>query len=444
MVSWVESRQIVKYPVGWLRIGLLVLVIIANIVANYEGELAPVVPILLPYLHLTLTHYGYIIAGCAIVSAVVAIISGPYIDKIGRTFFVVFGTIVTSLVVFAMCLVHNTGEFILMRVIMAIILGVSIPATTGLIRDFTPRVGRALGFGLWTFGPVGANYLAAYVAGATLPIFNNSWRSQFIIMGGFCLVVSVIVAFFIRDLSPGLRAQVIHDHTSVTNANQSAQMDDGAIAPPKLVYGAFHIWALAVGIVLFLLLYFFTQAFGPVYLVTVFKFTPAVASSLASYFWLGNLVALIVVGMISDKLQLRKVFSFIGVIGLLIFMYFWIHLIGHQVTAGRMMMYTTIQGVLLGIGFGPWMALFSENLEDIHPTLQATGWGLWGLVTNVLVAVAASITFPIALKYGFGTWFDVCWAGVVAYGILIFFGRGPWFRHAKRGATTGVHRRTVA
>ncbi|WAH37490.1 MFS transporter [Alicyclobacillus dauci] len=428
MMSWVQSRYIMKYPVGWMRIGLLALVIIANIVANYEGELAPVVPLLLPDLHLTITNYGFIVAASAVVSAIVAVISGPWIDKYGRTFFVVAGTIVTAIAVFGMCLVHNTTQFIVVRVIMAIILGVSIPATTGLIRDFTPRVGRALGFGLWTFGPVGANYLAAGVAGATLPIFHNSWKSQFIIMGIFCLVVAIIVAFLIRDLSPGLRAQVVHDNTSVANVNHSAQAQNETIASPKLVYGSFHIWALAIGIVLFLLLYFFTQAFGPIYLVTAFKYSPAEASTLASYFWLANLVALVVIGWVSDRLQLRKIFSFIGVIGLLIFMYFWIHLIGHHVSAGTMMVYTSLQGVLLGFGFGPWMALFSENLEDIHPTLQATGWAIWSFVTNVLVAIAGSITFPVAERFGFAAWFDVCWAGVVIYGVLIFVGRGPWFR----------------
>lgn len=431
MASWVESRYIVKYPVGWLRVGLLVLVIIANIVANYEGELAPVVPIMLPALHLSLTNYGFIVAGCAVVSAIVAVFSGPFIDRYGRTLFVVGGTVITAVAVFAMCLVHNTGEFILVRVIMAIILGVAIPATTGLIRDFTPRVGRALGFGLWTFGPVGANYLAAGVAGATLPRFHNAWQSQFVIMGAFCLVVAIIVAFLIRDLSPGLRAQIIHDHRQVQSVEQRAAKSQDDIAPPRLVYRSFHIWALAVGIVLFLLLYFFTQAFGPIYLVEAFKYSPAEASSLASYFWLANLVALVVVGWISDKLQLRKVFSFIGVIGVLIFMYFWIHLIGHQVSVSTMMLFTSLQGVLLGIGFGPWMALYSENLEDIHPTLQATGWAIWSFVTNVLVAIASSITFPIVGKYGFAAWFDVCWAGVVIYGILIFVGKGPWFR-AKR------------
>jgi MFS family permease len=438
MMSWVESRYIVKYPVGWLRVGLLALVIIANIVANYEGELAPVVPLLLPDLHLSLTNYGFIVAGSAVVSAIVAVFSGPWIDKYGRTFFVVAGTVVTAIAVFGMCLVHNTLEFIIVRVIMAIILGVAIPATTGLIRDFTPRVGRALGFGLWTFGPVGANYLASGVAGATLPMFHNAWQSQFVIMGIFCLVVAFIVAFLIRDLSPGLRAQVINDHSAVAKANQASRTEGDDIAPPRLVYRAFHIWALAIGIVLFLLLYFFTQAFGPIYLVTVFKYSPAQASTLASYFWFANLAALVVVGYISDRLQLRKLFSFIGVIGLLIFIYFWIHLIGHPVSVGTMMFYTSLQGVLLGIGFGPWMALYSENLEDIHPTLQATGWAVWSFVTNVLIAFAGSITFPVAEKWGFGAWFDVCWVGVFIYGILIFFGKGPWFARKRQTAASST------
>ncbi|MFD0471363.1 hypothetical protein ACFQ0B_25890 [Nonomuraea thailandensis] len=85
---------------------------------------------------------------------------------------------------------------------LAFVDGVAMASTAPLIRDFSPRLGRAQAFGFWTWGPVGANFLAAAVAGWTLPIFNDSWRSQFVIMGCFSLVISAVIAFNIADLSP--------------------------------------------------------------------------------------------------------------------------------------------------------------------------------------------------------------------------------------------------
>jgi MFS family permease len=426
--TWLKRRELNVYPQGWFQIGLLVVVVVANIVANYEGQLAPVVPLLLPYLHLSTVDYGFIVAGTTVVSGIVAILAGSRIDRYGRSIFVVAGTFITSLAVFSMVLVHNSLDFFIVRFIMAITLGIIAPASSGLVRDFTPRFGRAFAYGFWTFGPVGANFLAAGIAGATLPLFHDAWQSQFIIMGSITLILSVLVAIFIRDMSPELRAQIIHNREEALRAHERAKQIREVRADPRLVYGAFNIWALSVGITLFLLVYFFTAAFGPLYLVTAFKYPAPLAASIASYFWLANLGSLLLAGWVSDRLQLRKPVSMFGVLALFVFMYFWIHLLGHPVAPGAMVLYTSLQGIFLGIGYGPWLALFSENVEDVHPALQATGWSIWGFTINLLAAVAGSVTFIVVDAHGYAAWLDICWAGVVAYGILIFFGKGPWFR----------------
>jgi MFS family permease len=432
--GWLKRRELAVYPQGWLQVGLLIVVVLANIVANYEGQLAPVVPLLLPYLHLSTVDYGFIVAGTTVLSGIVAILVGSRMDRYGRALFVVAGTFVTALAVYSMVLVHNPMDFIVVRIIMAIMLGLVGPSTTGLVRDFTPRTGRALAFGFWTFGPVGANFAAAGIAGATLPLFHDAWQSQFVIMGSICLLLSILVAVFIRDMSPQLRAQIIRDRKDAAVAHERAQDVKETTAPPRLVYGSVSIWALAVGINLFLLVYFFTASFGPLYLTAAFKYPPALAASIASYFWLANLGSLLLAGWVSDRLQLRKPVSMFGVLALFVFMDFWIHLLGHAVPPGQMVLYTSLQGIFLGIGFGPWLALFSENVEDIHGALQATGWSINTFVTYVIAAVAGSLTFIVVDAHGFAAWLDICWAGVVAYGILIFLGKGPWFHRAKEAA----------
>lgn len=429
MVSWYRSRVIRVYPQRWLRAGLLTLVVIANIVANYEGQIAPVAPLLLPYLHMSTQLYGLIGGLTAMVTGFAAIFLGPLVDRIGRVFFVVVGTGITALMVLCMALVHTVGEFILVRFVMSMILAMTLPATTGLVRDFTPRVGRAFGYGLWTFGPVGANYLAAWVAGWTLPMFHNAWQSQFVIMGIFCLVVTILVALFIRDLAPELRAEIVHDEQAANRLNTAGAGRDGEIAPTRLVYRSGRVWSLAVGIVLFLAIYFFVQAFGPLYFTMAFHYDPATAASVSSYFWLVNLGTLLAVGWVSDRLQLRKICSFVGVIGLFCYMYFWIGLIGRPVSIGMMEVYASLLGFFLAIGYGPWMAMFSEFLEDIHPTLQASGWAVYSCAAYVLAGGFAIATFVVVAQAGFQGWFSFCWFGVFVYGLVLLFMRSiPWFR----------------
>ncbi|MCL8206941.1 MAG: MFS transporter [Actinomycetia bacterium] len=433
LVQWLQRREIAVYPRGWLQVWLLTLVVVANLIHSYEGQLGPVVPLLVPALHLSLNAYGYIVAATTVVSGAAAVAAGPWIDRYGRTAFVIGGTVVTALAVLAMALVHTAAAFVVVRVILAIGYGVAYPATSGLVRDFTPRVGRALGFGLWTLGPVGADFLAAWVAGWSLPLFHDAWQSQFVIMGGFCLVTGLVVAAFIRDLSPALRSQVVRDRREAEEADRRARQTPTVMAHPRLVFRAWHVWALAVGQNLFLLIYFFTTAFGPLYLVQVFHYPPAVAAQIASTFWLADLGALILIGWVSDRARLRKPFSMAGVVGMTIFMYFWIHLIGQRPAPSVMVLYTSLQGVLLALGYGPWMALYSETLEDIHPSLVGTGWAISGLVVFVVAALADALTFPVVGRIGYAGWLTVCWIGIVVYGVVLLVVPGAW-RHAGRAA----------
>ena len=80
-------------------------------------------------------------------------------------------------------------QLLVVRSLLLFVEGAAVTTTAGLVRDFSPRLGRATAFGFWTWGPVGANFLAAGIAGATLPIFTT-WRSQFVIIGSIALLVS--------------------------------------------------------------------------------------------------------------------------------------------------------------------------------------------------------------------------------------------------------------
>src|SRR4051812_5541777 len=178
-VSYV--RYLDTYPIGRRRRLLLLMAVLASLITSYEAAIAPVVPLLLEDLGMTLPLYGAISAAAAMAGAVSGILAGRLADKVGRVRLLVPSMLLTALLCFTMTLVTAPGELLTVRIVLSFVDGIAIACTASLVRDFSPRMGRATAFGFWTWGPVGANFLSAAVASATLPLLLT-WQSQFYIM----------------------------------------------------------------------------------------------------------------------------------------------------------------------------------------------------------------------------------------------------------------------
>ncbi|MEC2131530.1 MFS transporter [Brevibacillus centrosporus] len=306
------------------------------------------------------------------------------------------------------------------------------------------NLGRALSFGFWSYGTSGSNFFAALIAGYTLPYFGT-WQSQFYIAGFLSLIVAVFVLFTIHDLSPRLREKVIESSATVEQVNEegvhreraSASSVDGstgssdAMTPLqnlRLAMKQKHIWALAIGCTFFLMLYLTLASYGPLILVQAFGYTPARAVFVSQFFWLFSLVTLIVSGYISDKLQLRKLMSLIGVIGMIVVMGIWIMTIHRPISESSMIFLISLMGGSLGFAYSPWMAIYSENLEDIHGGIQASGWAVWSFVLRIYAIISAIPLNLIAVRYGWDTWLWITMMGAILYIPLLCMGKGPWFK----------------
>ena len=111
--------------------------------------------------------------------------------------------------------VDSLGSLFTVRAILGFVEGAVVSASAGLVRDFSPRMGRAVAYGFWTFGPVGSNLMAASIAGNTLALFDNHWQSQFYIAGVISIVVAVFVMFTVHDLAPSIRHRIMQREDSV-------------------------------------------------------------------------------------------------------------------------------------------------------------------------------------------------------------------------------------
>jgi MFS family permease len=423
------SRQLDTYPTGGYRIWLLFIAILANFIASYESQIAPVLPLLLNDLNMDLHQYGVLSAISILAAALSSLLFGPLADRYGRVKFLVPSLFLTAVCVYGMALVETISQLFILRVVLSFVDGVAFGMTAGLVRDFSPRMGRALAYGFWTFGPVGSNFFASAVAGWTLPVYGH-WQSQFYIAGTVALISSIVILFAIRDLSPQLRSRIIHNKESMEEVNarpvRSERKDEKSRI--KQILGVPHLWLSSVGISIFLLTYFTMAGFGPKILVDAFGYEAHQAAGIAKYFWLLNLLTLLVAGWVSDRLQLRKIVSLFGAVGFGLFMIFFIGLFGTQVSEGQMIVYVSILGALLGITYGPWNALFSENAEDFNASLVSSAWGLHGCIIRVVPVVMNLVLPSVVASGGWHMWLTVAVAlGVIVYIPLLLLAKGPWF-----------------
>ncbi|WP_106348476.1 MFS transporter [Antricoccus suffuscus] len=399
--------------------------VLASLICSYEAAIAPAVPLLLPDLHMDLVTYGLITASALVVGALAGMVAGPLSDKLGRVRILIPLMGLTSILAFTMTLVDTPTHLVIVRCVLALVEGMAITTTAPLVRDYSPRMGRAQAFGFWAWGPVGANFISAGIASLTLPMFNNAWQSQFIIIGTLSLIASVVIALNIADLSPRLRAEVLEtEKVVIENAEGAPPAKFSTLLTNPMV------WAHVIGISAFLLLYLTVTGFGQLIITTTFHKSAAEASFIMAMFWVLNLTTLFLAGRWSDTLQLRRIFSLVFSVLSLVVMIYFATLLGDPNTSTVTLAITgAILGGAMGAAYSPWMANYSENSEDLDPRLQGLTWGIFYLVVR-LASVALTIIAPIIVKQtgSWQTWIIVCVVGVAVFIVLMPFYKGPWTR----------------
>src|ERR1700678_2980507 len=172
-----------------------------------------------------------------------------------------------------------------------------------LIRDMSPRLSRALAFGLLTIGPVGANFLSNFVAGKTLPIYHT-WQSQIWIMGFIAVAMYVPIVIWLCDLSSDLRMKIMKTELQALAAEGRLPAASELPTSTRDAFGRLlhhaEVWLLVLGIAANLTLYFAIQGFGPLMFTEAFHYSPAEAARMNQYFWLTNLGVLVLTGLLSD------------------------------------------------------------------------------------------------------------------------------------------------
>jgi MFS family permease len=384
-------RDLSTYPKNGARYWYLSIVVVTTIILYYQLYIGGAVATqILGGFHMTFLYYvGILVVGNSI--GAFASLAAGLADRFGRANLVVYGTIITSLLtLFGVPHVHTKLAFGILYGCVALVEGVILVATPALVRDFSPQVGRAAAMGFWTMGPVLGSLVVSEVSSHTLNHLHP-WQDQFIIAGVTGLVVALVALFALRELSAGIRDQVmvsLQEHTVIELRARGLDVEEATKRPFQQMFKP-DIIGSALAISLFLLGYYTAVAFFPIYFQTVLGFTPSQSNSLLNWYWSFNAIALVGFGAMSDRLSVRKPFMLVGAIGSIVISITFLSKATHNApTFSSVAILLAFIGVWGGAAFAPWMASFTETVERRNPALTATGLAVWGWLLRLVVAVS--------------------------------------------------------
>jgi MFS family permease len=391
---WLWRRQLSTYPETAPRVVYLAITVLATVTLYYELYVGgSVSTLLLVNLHMSFAFFVVSLALGNLLGAFGSLAAG-LADRLGRTNMVVFGLLLTGIfTAYVLPSATSKWAFVIESFVVGIIEGIALVATPALIRDFSPQVGRATAMGFWTAGPVLGSLVVSVVASNTIPTLVPSsrfWTHEYHICGAVGLIVFAITLFGLRELSPQLRDQLMvtmRDRILVEARAKGLNIAEMLHKPFRQLLKV-DVVVSAVAVSALLLIYYTAVGFGLIYLATVFGFSTKNANGLLNWNWGFNVIAVILIGMLSDLVRVRKPFMVIGGVGAAVMTVIYLEQAGHHPGYYTLALIVAMLSLFLGIAYTPWMASFTETVEARNPALTATGLAIWGWTIRVVVFVA--------------------------------------------------------
>jgi MFS family permease len=385
------QRQLHKYPDTWPRLGYLAIVVLTTIMLYYlyyvEGA---VTPLLLPYYHMSFAFFLYLLVASNAIGAFSAFIGGLS-DRIGRANLTIYGTLVVALVqLLAIPHIHDKWGFAAAYCVIGFVEGIILVSTPALMRDFSPQMGRGVAMGFWALGPTMGALAASLVATHTLDHLKP-WQDQFIISGLVCLGVVIIAFFFLRELSPQLRDQLMvsERERALVEARAMGIDVEKAIRRPIRSMMRLDLISSSIAISVFLLFYYASVSVLTIYWVVTFNRSTPQANGINVWYAAALSAGLVVAGFLSDWARVRKPFMLFGAICAMVMMGFLIAQTGHPHTGYYdNVLVIVLLAVSIALAYAPWMANYTEQVESHNPALTASGLAVWGWILRITVALS--------------------------------------------------------
>lgn len=429
------QRQLDYIPVGPDRYFMLSIKALAALMGGLAIALGPVAPLILPSQGFSAAEYGRVVGGVGIAGVIVGLTAGQLGDRFSRVRVLLWGMLPALVFHFLMAFMPDgePGLFIVLYACLGLTEAWAIVTVSALLRDFSPRTGRAVAVGLVTVGTIGANWSSTFLAGQYLNQLG-SWQRMFLLYGVISLVIWLLLVLFSRETSPAIRAQVVHSLEHRTTVERRAvELERAGVRVHgfwSFVAADWRLWALGLAQGLFLFGYFTFLQYGPLFTVQAFHQPPQEASLITSWIYASIIVFLLLSGYVCDRLRLRKL---PGVVFALLTGVAYIALgstVGLPLTSDQIIAAYVVLGAIAATMWSPTNALFSETAEDIAATRQTTAFAgqrvIYSIITQVWVFFAPSLL----ADHGWQLVWTICGLGAIAAAPVMAICRGGWGRFA--------------
>ncbi|MER6942312.1 MFS transporter, partial [Nocardioides sp. NPDC000441] len=246
------------------------------------------------------------------------------------------------------------------------------------------------------------------------------------------LVGAIVVALTLRDLSPEVRRAV----RLTEDEARTVEVPPGRTGLLFLLTRrAFWTHVLAMSFLYVLLATM--NAYAQTMLVQQFGVSVRAASAMTMVFWLSNLALSLVFARFSDRTQRRKAFMVGGGVAATIFLGAFLALMGQGSGASSSMVIVLFVGIGVALAaiFGPWMASFSEHVEEVHPDIQGRAFGLNHLLNRTFIL--ATVLFAprvVEATGGWERWMTIAWVATALFTITAALVPGVTGRHSRTDA----------
>jgi hypothetical protein len=144
------------------------------------------------------------------------------------------------------------------------------------------------------------------------------------------------------------------------------------------------------------MIYYAAVGFFVIYFESLYGYSPSKANSIGNWFWAFDAGVLVIIGIISDKVRVRKPFMVVGAVGAIVMTIIFANL-GKGTSYSTFVVVISVLAAFLAIAYAPWMASFTETVEKHNPALTATGLAVWGWIIRVVVALS-SLLVPFVIS----------------------------------------------
>ena len=145
----------------------------------------------------------------------------------------------------------------------------------------------------------------------------------------------------------------------------------------------------SVAVSLLLLFYFASVSVLTLYWVVVFGRSTADANGINVWYAAFLSGTLVLFGVLSDRLRVRKPFMLVGAAATIVMTLFLIAQVGHPHTGYYSnVLVVVLLATAIGCAYSPWMANYTEQVESHNPALAASGLAVWGWILRIVVAVS--------------------------------------------------------